>query len=322
MRDLQQWENGGYFVLRPEIFDVLREGEDLVADASPPAGRRSARCWPTRYKGFWRRPTRSRTGSSWRSCTSRGNCPWMVWDPERSAARARAARRPPRLDLAVTVLPAARSRRRAGRFGCWPSAPTRTTSRSARAGPLLTLAEASPGSSVRYVVLTGTAERQRRGARAAAARSCPAPSSPSTCTTCRTAGCPRTGPRSRTCSSSRAGGLARTWCWRRRAGRRPPGPPDRSREIVPTVFREQLVPAYEIPKWDGDLGRPVAVRPADRRRSRGARSSCCTSASRRSGPATGGTTRCSSAWPGCAAWSAGPSTPRHSTAPNLRFLAE
>ena len=33
MRDLRQWENGGYFVLRPEIFDYLNEGEDLVEDA-------------------------------------------------------------------------------------------------------------------------------------------------------------------------------------------------------------------------------------------------------------------------------------------------
>ena len=27
-------------------------------------------------------------------------------------------------------------------------------------------------------------------------------------------------------------------------------------EILPTVFRDQLYLAYEIPKWDGDLGRP------------------------------------------------------------------
>ena len=35
VRDLRQWENGGYFVLRPEIFDYLNEGEDLVEDALP-----------------------------------------------------------------------------------------------------------------------------------------------------------------------------------------------------------------------------------------------------------------------------------------------
>jgi len=27
-------------------------------------------------------------------------------------------------------------------------------------------------------------------------------------------------------------------------------------EVIPTVFRNQLYLAYEIPKWDGDLGRP------------------------------------------------------------------
>ncbi len=33
VQDLRQWENGGYFVFRPEIFDHLNEGEDLVEDA-------------------------------------------------------------------------------------------------------------------------------------------------------------------------------------------------------------------------------------------------------------------------------------------------
>ena len=28
-------------------------------------------------------------------------------------------------------------------------------------------------------------------------------------------------------------------------------------EIMPSVFRDQLYLAYEIPKWDGDLGRPL-----------------------------------------------------------------
>ena len=32
-------------------------------------------------------------------------------------------------------------------------------------------------------------------------------------------------------------------------------------EIVPTVFRDQLCLAYEIPKWDGDLGRPSVYVP-------------------------------------------------------------
>jgi LmbE family N-acetylglucosaminyl deacetylase len=34
-------------------------------------------------------------------------------------------------------------------------------------------------------------------------------------------------------------------------------------ELVPTAFRDQLYLAYEIPKWDGDLGRPNAYLPLD-----------------------------------------------------------
>lgn len=32
-------------------------------------------------------------------------------------------------------------------------------------------------------------------------------------------------------------------------------------ELVPTAFRDQLVLGYEIVKWDGDLGRPLAYQP-------------------------------------------------------------
>ena len=32
-------------------------------------------------------------------------------------------------------------------------------------------------------------------------------------------------------------------------------------ELMPTVFRDHLVLQYEIPKWDGDLGRPSAYVP-------------------------------------------------------------
>lgn len=34
-------------------------------------------------------------------------------------------------------------------------------------------------------------------------------------------------------------------------------------ELVPTVWRDHLVLGYEIPKWDGDLGRPAVYVPLD-----------------------------------------------------------
>ena len=57
VRDLRHWENGGYFVLRPEIFDYLHQGEDLVEDAIVGWSRRAGLS-PTRTRATGRRPTR------------------------------------------------------------------------------------------------------------------------------------------------------------------------------------------------------------------------------------------------------------------------
>src|SRR6202000_1412205 len=52
VRDLRQWENGGYSVLRPEIFDFLNEGEDLVEDALMRLiPQRKVLAYP--YRGYW-----------------------------------------------------------------------------------------------------------------------------------------------------------------------------------------------------------------------------------------------------------------------------
>jgi glucose-1-phosphate cytidylyltransferase len=85
MQDLRQWENGGYFVLRPEIFDHLNEGDDLVEDAIMrlvPRGRVLA--FP--YKGYWSPADTVKERAQLEDMYQRGDCPWMVWDPERSSA--------------------------------------------------------------------------------------------------------------------------------------------------------------------------------------------------------------------------------------------
>ena len=83
MKDLQQWENGGYFLFRPEIFDYLHEDEDLVEDAIVrlvPLGRVIA--YP--YKGFWSPADTVKERAQMEEMYHRGKCPWMIWDPERS----------------------------------------------------------------------------------------------------------------------------------------------------------------------------------------------------------------------------------------------
>jgi glucose-1-phosphate cytidylyltransferase len=85
MQDLRQWENGGYFVLRPEIFDYLNEGEDLVEDALPRLiDQRRVLAYP--YKGYWSPADTVKERAQLEEMYHRGECPWMVWDPERSGA--------------------------------------------------------------------------------------------------------------------------------------------------------------------------------------------------------------------------------------------
>jgi LmbE family N-acetylglucosaminyl deacetylase len=126
-------------------------------------------------------------------------------------------------------------------------------------GTLLTLAESQPGFEVRYLVLTGTAERQLEARRAAAAflpgatltvdlRELPEGRFPAIWAEVKEV----LEQTAQACSPDIV--LA-------------PGSQDAHQdhrtiaEIVPTVFRDQLCLAYEIPKWDGDLSRPSVYFP-------------------------------------------------------------
>jgi LmbE family N-acetylglucosaminyl deacetylase len=121
-------------------------------------------------------------------------------------------------------------------------------------GTLLTLAESRPGLQVRYVVLTGTADRHLE-ARHAAGAFLPAADVTIELHDLPEGRLPAAWGQvkeilegvARSCSPDIV--LA-------------PGRDDAHQdhrtisEIVLTVFRDQLFLAYEIPKWDGDLGRP------------------------------------------------------------------
>jgi LmbE family N-acetylglucosaminyl deacetylase len=126
-------------------------------------------------------------------------------------------------------------------------------------GTLLTLAESQPGLVVRYLVLTGTAERQTEARHAAAAflpgadltvdlRDLPEGRFPAVWGEVKEA----LEQTARACSPDLVFA---------------PGPQDAHQdhrtiaEIVATVFRDQLYLAYEIPKWDGDMTRPSVYFP-------------------------------------------------------------
>ena len=84
MQDLRQWENGGYFLLRPQIFDHLHEGEDLVEDALMQRLVPQRRVLAYAYKGYWSPADTVKERAQLEEMYQRGNCPWMIWDPERS----------------------------------------------------------------------------------------------------------------------------------------------------------------------------------------------------------------------------------------------
>ena len=84
VRDLRQWENGGYFVLRPEIFDHLNEGEDLVEEVLVRLVRQR-RVLGYTHKGYWSPADTVKERAQLEDMYNQGYCPWMIWDPERSA---------------------------------------------------------------------------------------------------------------------------------------------------------------------------------------------------------------------------------------------
>ncbi len=70
--------NGGYFVLRREIFDYLKEGEDIVGDAFP-------RLIPKnllkgyRHEGFWASMDTFKDRQTLEQMYARGDAPWELW---------------------------------------------------------------------------------------------------------------------------------------------------------------------------------------------------------------------------------------------------
>jgi glucose-1-phosphate cytidylyltransferase len=70
--------NGGYFVLRQEIFDYLNEGEDLVMDACVRAAG-DGRMLAIPYDGFWAPMDTLKERSLLEDLYSSGKSPWMVW---------------------------------------------------------------------------------------------------------------------------------------------------------------------------------------------------------------------------------------------------
>ena len=84
--DMPLWENGGYFVLRQEIFDHIPEGGDLVADGCGELAKRGKMlAYP--YRGFWKPTDTVKERAALDASYAHGERPWVLWDDERKPKR-------------------------------------------------------------------------------------------------------------------------------------------------------------------------------------------------------------------------------------------
>jgi glucose-1-phosphate cytidylyltransferase len=87
------WINGGYFVLRREIFDAMEAGEDLLG---PPFQRLIDRedLLAFRYDGFWAPMDTLKDKHTLDSLVERGEAPWEVWETRDERGRSPAPSTP------------------------------------------------------------------------------------------------------------------------------------------------------------------------------------------------------------------------------------
>jgi glucose-1-phosphate cytidylyltransferase len=89
LQEMPLWENGGYLIFRPEVFDHLTEGCDLIGDVCAPLARRG-RMFGYRHKGFWHPADTVKERTALEAAYQSGKRPWMVWDnpPDRDPLQA------------------------------------------------------------------------------------------------------------------------------------------------------------------------------------------------------------------------------------------
>lgn len=79
------WINGGFFAFRQEVFDYLKEGEDLVQEPFQRLiGVQQLTAY--RYEGFWACMDTFKDKQRFDDMNARGDTPWQVWQPRAERA--------------------------------------------------------------------------------------------------------------------------------------------------------------------------------------------------------------------------------------------
>ena len=78
MKDSNVWVNGGYFVLRKDVFRYLKPGEEFVYE---PMQRMIAesKVWSPRYEGFWQCMDTFKDKQILDELEASGAAPWCFW---------------------------------------------------------------------------------------------------------------------------------------------------------------------------------------------------------------------------------------------------
>ena len=78
MKDSNVWVNGGYFVLRNDVFRYLKPSEEFVYE---PMQRMIAeqRVWSERYEGFWQCMDTFKDKQILDELEASGSAPWCLW---------------------------------------------------------------------------------------------------------------------------------------------------------------------------------------------------------------------------------------------------
>jgi glucose-1-phosphate cytidylyltransferase len=84
MKESNIWVNGGYFVLRKEVFRYIKPKEELVYE---PFSRMisEGRVWSKKYTGFWQCMDTFRDKQILDELEASGEAPWYLWKNGRSA---------------------------------------------------------------------------------------------------------------------------------------------------------------------------------------------------------------------------------------------
>ncbi len=83
VRDTDIWINGGFFVLRKEIFDYIHDGEELVVE---PFQRLvgEKKLMACKHKGFWACMDTFKERQHLEDLYEKGKAVWQVWAPQQS----------------------------------------------------------------------------------------------------------------------------------------------------------------------------------------------------------------------------------------------